>query len=730
MHIISRPKIKWVFTLALLGSSQSGFAVPELLINGNFGGFNNAGVATPSMAGWVVTNNGANTSDIKIYDKDAGCSAQQCSGVQKAVFQCGQVLASDPWFNTEILQTLPSKLKPNTRYRLSYSMFTDITTPLVKSAQAVGGVSIMLLPVGSEGYAVMHGLQMFPKFASLATNDVAALLAQPTVEEFVTPDDAATMNRTVQLNFYLTKSDPSVSSRACVGNLSLTEVAAPSSAPIRVAVNGVGYAVNGPKIATLVLPTGTTSTAAYRWRLMQGNTPASMKSDVSRVVTKKIFGKIVSTSTSNSSSDAKYLTTLGNASRDPDSGDIAVVLDFSGFTTTPVTSVSTIRTGSSLQSTTTVTTTSITANITPEDYWIQVTDAADAELTRSPKFRLIGQGGWEYGSNDRIRVDALAALKSQRSGAAVPYFVSGNNLRGYNFHDVVPHAASHSPDMATCWFGTDGMGLESSKDLHGNDWGNGGSGCVDGTGKRKTFDVTGGWYDAADHGKYVVNGGIALWTLQNQIERMQGRGSFANQNTINALLAEARHEMSWMLKMQVPAGMRMKVPLGYQDKIQAVSAITPNYGPTGAVGMYQVDLAGQPMAPTAQGAVAFGGGQIPRLRMKVSLSEVDVGDMVFHAVHDQNWTAIPLDPSKDTQPRVLMYPTTAATLNFAAVAAQCSRVFKTVDPAFANQCLAAAKKAWTKAQQFRTGFTDGLGNVVPAKSDILRYEFSNMNWSA
>ena len=25
----------------------------------------------------------------------------------------------------------------------------------------------------------------------------------------------------------------------------------------------------------------------------------------------------------------------------------------------------------------------------------------------------------------------------------------------------------------------------------------------------------GGWYDAGDHGKYVVNGGISVWTLLN-----------------------------------------------------------------------------------------------------------------------------------------------------------------------------------------------------------------------
>ena len=34
-----------------------------------------------------------------------------------------------------------------------------------------------------------------------------------------------------------------------------------------------------------------------------------------------------------------------------------------------------------------------------------------------------------------------------------------------------------------------------------------------------SLDVTGGWYDAGDHGKYVVNAGVSTWTLLNQYER-------------------------------------------------------------------------------------------------------------------------------------------------------------------------------------------------------------------
>ena len=34
-----------------------------------------------------------------------------------------------------------------------------------------------------------------------------------------------------------------------------------------------------------------------------------------------------------------------------------------------------------------------------------------------------------------------------------------------------------------------------------------------------SLDVSGGWYDAGDHGKYVVNGALAAWQLMDIYER-------------------------------------------------------------------------------------------------------------------------------------------------------------------------------------------------------------------
>jgi endoglucanase len=159
-----------------------------------------------------------------------------------------------------------------------------------------------------------------------------------------------------------------------------------------------------------------------------------------------------------------------------------------------------------------------------------------------------------------------------------------------------------------------------------------------------SLDVSGGWYDAGDHGKYVVNGGISLWLLQNLYERAKylghdesdfGDGKMAipeNANGKPDLLDEARFEMEWMMRMQVPAG--------------------------------------NPLA-----------------------------GMVHHAVHDDSWSPIPTRPDQDHLPRHLRPVSTTATLNLAATAAQAARLWKALDPAFSKRCLEVAESAWQAAKK-------------------------------
>ncbi|MFY1701456.1 glycoside hydrolase family 9 protein [Micromonospora sp. WMMA1923] len=159
------------------------------------------------------------------------------------------------------------------------------------------------------------------------------------------------------------------------------------------------------------------------------------------------------------------------------------------------------------------------------------------------------------------------------------------------------------------------------------------------------LDVRGGWYDAGDHGKYVVNGGLATYQLLNTFERTKTAatadgGAALGDNTLRVpergngtpdILDEARWELEFLLRMQVPTG--------------------------------------KPLA-----------------------------GMVHHKIHDRNWTGLPLDPADDPEPRELHPPSTAATLNMAATAAQCARLFAPYDAAFATRCGTAARTAYAAAK--------------------------------
>jgi endoglucanase len=64
-----------------------------------------------------------------------------------------------------------------------------------------------------------------------------------------------------------------------------------------------------------------------------------------------------------------------------------------------------------------------------------------------------------------------------------------------------------------------------------------------------TFDVSGGWYDAGDYGKYVTSGSIALWHLLHTAEAQRRVG-----RQWDPLLEECRWQLDWLLRMQVPPG--------------------------------------------------------------------------------------------------------------------------------------------------------------------------------
>ncbi|MEV4261644.1 glycoside hydrolase family 9 protein [Kribbella sp. NPDC049584] len=73
-----------------------------------------------------------------------------------------------------------------------------------------------------------------------------------------------------------------------------------------------------------------------------------------------------------------------------------------------------------------------------------------------------------------------------------------------------------------------------------------------------SLDVRGGWYDAGDQGKYVVNGALAAWQLLDLYEET-GPGVPLKipeaGNRTPDVLDEAKWELDFLLRMQAPGGM-------------------------------------------------------------------------------------------------------------------------------------------------------------------------------
>ncbi|MGW0706246.1 glycoside hydrolase family 9 protein [Streptomyces sp. NPDC002643] len=237
---------------------------------------------------------------------------------------------------------------------------------------------------------------------------------------------------------------------------------------------------------------------------------------------------------------------------------------------------------------------------------------------------------------ERLRLDSLKYYYTQRSGIAIDDGLRPGYGRAAGHVDVAPNQ------------------------------GDGNVPCQPGV-CDYTLDVTGGWYDAGDHGKYVVNGGISAWEVLSTYERALhartgeseklGDGSLdipESGNNVPDLLDEVRWELEFLLKMQVPSG--------------------------------------KPLA-----------------------------GMAHHKIHDEQWTGLPLMPADDPQKRELHPPSTAATLNLAATAAQAARLYRPYDRAFAVRALDAARTAWSAALAHPDRYaseSDGIGGGTYSDTDV------------
>ena len=145
----------------------------------------------------------------------------------------------------------------------------------------------------------------------------------------------------------------------------------------------------------------------------------------------------------------------------------------------------------------------------------------------------------------------------------------------------------------------------------------------------------GGWYDAGDYNKYIVNSGITTGTLLSLYEEFPDYMKTVDlhipesKNQVPDLLDESLWNLRWMLTMQDPE---------------------------------------------------------------------DGG--VYHKLTNAKFDGM-IMPDQANSPRYVVQKSTAATLDFAAVMAQASRVYKNYEqtfPGLADSCLKASEKAWKWAK--------------------------------
>ena len=180
--------------------------------------------------------------------------------------------------------------------------------------------------------------------------------------------------------------------------------------------------------------------------------------------------------------------------------------------------------------------------------------------------------------------------------------------------------------------------------------------------EKYSITATYGWYDAGDHGKYVVNGGVSVWTLQNIYEMSKKLGTDKKwtdgsvvipegKDNIPDALQEAKVELDWFFDM-------------------IVDAKDPYWGK-------------------------------------------DAG-MVYHKLHDHKWTGLAIHAWKyegfDGMKRIVKPPTYAATLNMVACAAQASRLWEEYDADYAKKCLEYAEMGYNAVLNSGDGWKVKEGN--------------------
>ena len=277
--------------------------------------------------------------------------------------------------------------------------------------------------------------------------------------------------------------------------------------------------------------------------------------------------------------------------------------------------------------------------------WTNWKTSKEYQMNRSHPFKISND---VYG--DLVR-DSVSYFYQNRSG--VP--IEGKYIKNGDASKLEHSKEGHNPDKAyvqSAWVKHYSSEFDGDKDY--------------------SITATGGWYDAENHGKNVVNGGISVWTLQNLYEMSLKLGTEKkwndaktmlipeNSNGKPDLLDEARVELEWFFDM-------------------IVKGDDPYWGDEG--------------------------------------SKANATGLVYHKIQDSKWTGLALyawdyGEYEKGIARIAKPPTYAATFNTIACAAQAARLWRGIDDEFADKCLNIAKDCLAAVEKHKSAWSVKEGDPL------------------
>jgi len=393
-----------------------------------------------------------------------------------------------------------------------------------------------------------------------------------------------------------------------------------------VRINQVGYYTNLQKKASVVLANG--DTASYPFTVVNKS------------------GQVVFTGT----------TTAGGA--DPDSGQQIAVLDFSALKETGDGFV--IKMGAGYTAPAAAGLDTIKTKIgSTESYPFSIKDNLYKNAAANSATQGFTTNDYNGGQNSSLFTNAINYFYQNRAGIDLvgTYITSGDNKTAY------PGAVKGGDDdKVGALQGKAGLirphSADHEKAYIQDSWvkSYSGSSAVQ---KTASMDTKKGWFDAGDHGKYVVNGGISVWTLANVYERADksANGDVAGMDALikipeaGGTLPNMLDEVKWELD-------------------------------------FFFDMVVKPTHPS----------QKPYISEGSNGAAMDMTNLVYHKTHDYAWTGLAMPPDADKLVRLVKPPSTAATLNLVATFAQAARLFQPFDAAYAAKLLDQAKASYTAAK--------------------------------